>query len=557
MSYQLRPYQDQSVEAVYEAWRENASTLLVLPTGTGKTVTFAAIVKRFLPARALILAHREELIFQAKEKLEALGISCDIEMADLTATSGLFGRSECVLASVQTMHRRLSKFEPHSFGLVVVDESHHSTAASYVKILEHFKQNPDLRILGVTATPDRADEEALGQIFDSVAYDYEILDAIHDGWLVPVDQQLVQMADLDFSGIRTTAGDLNGADLAAVMEQEKAVHGICSAAIEIVGDRQAIFFASSVVHAEKACEIFNRHRPNMATFVCGTTDQEVRRQRVDQFRTGKSQILTNVGVMTEGADFPNVSVIIGARPTKSRSLYAQMAGRGLRPLPGLVDLFSTADERKSAIAQSAKPACLLLDFCGNSGKHKLMTSVDILGGKVSDEVLERVETIMAKAKGQMRMVEVLAEAEAQLKREKEEREKAELARRQRVIAKVQYQTRTVNPFDVLDLTPVRERGWDKGKVLSEKQRALLLKSGVDGDALPYAQAKQILDDMFRRWNNELATFKQCALLKKHGVDATKFTRKEATAVINRIKENGWRAPRDLFRPDINDPDCPL
>lgn len=551
MSFTLRPYQADAVTSAFERWKEDTSTLIVCPTGTGKTSIFAEIARRFSPIRSLIIAHREELIFQAKERLESLNLSTDIEMAEMTAVTGLFGSAKCVLASVQTMHRRLARFDPQQFGLLVIDEFHHATATTYRKVMDHFRKNPDLKILGVTATPDRADEEALGQVMDSVAFDYEILDAINDGWLVPVEQQRVCVKDLDFSEVRTTAGDLNGADLAAVMEQEKNVQGVVGSSIELIGDRQAILFASSVLHAEKSCEIFNRHRGGMATFICGETDKETRRVALRRFLDGETQVLTNVGVATEGFDAPNVSVILVARPTESRSLYAQMAGRGMRPVPGLVDCFADAEERKVAIAQSKKPAILLVDYVGNSGRHKLMSSADILGGKVSEDVLERAKKIGESAKGSVRMVEVLAEAEEQLRKEREQRKMADEARRARLVAKVQYSTRMVNPFDVLDISPVKERGWDKDKVLSEKQRALLLKQGIDGDAMPYAQAKQILDNIFGRWSKKLATFKQCSLLKRHGVNAAQMTMKDASVLIDKIANNHWHFTPDMMPSNAN------
>jgi superfamily II DNA or RNA helicase len=539
----LRPYQHEAVNCCFERWKEDTSTLVVVPTGGGKTQIFSEVIRRFLPQRALVLAHREELIFQAKDRIERIAaVECQVEMADLTASNDLFQRSPCVVSTVQTLHKRLARFDPMSFGLVIVDEAHHGTASSYVKILEHFKQNTDLRILGVTATPDRADEEALGQIFDSVAFDYEILDAINDGWLVPVDQQFVRVEDLDFSNIRTTDRDLNGVDLARLMEAEENLQGVCGSSINIIGNRQSILFAASVKHAEMACEIFNRHRPGMATFVCGATDKETRRERIAAFKAREVQVLCNVGIATEGSDFPDVAVILMGRPTKSRSLYAQMAGRALRPLTGLVDCFDEAEARKSAIAGSTKPSALLVDFVGNSGKHKLMTSIDILGGKVSDEAAERALAKAQKEKGQVRMVDVLEEAEEELRREKEARRLAEEARRARVVAKVQYSTRKVNPFDVLDITPVKERGWDSNKKLSEKQLAVLLKNGIDGTQMPYSQGKQLVDQIFGRWGGKLATFKQCSLLKKHypEINVKNLSMKEAGGMIDALAKNGWR-----------------
>ena len=273
--------------------------------------------------------------------------------------------------------------------MLIIDEAHHATSPSYRRVIDYYRTNPALKVLGVTATPDRADEEALGQVFQSVAFDYEVLDAIHDGWLVPIEQQMVHVEGLDYSSIRTTAGDLNGGDLAAVLEAEKNLQQMASASLAIIGQRRALVFTASVKAAEMTAEILNRHRPGMAAWVCGKTDREERRRVLAEFAAGKLQVVCNCGVLTEGFDDPGVEVVIMGRPTKSRSLYSQMVGRSTRPLPGVVDGPETAEARKAAIAASAKPSCLVVDFVGNAGKHKLITSADILGGKVSEEALER------------------------------------------------------------------------------------------------------------------------------------------------------------------------
>lgn len=538
----LRNYQSETVEAVFREWESGTiSTLVVLPTGAGKTVVFSEIIRRAQPKRCLVLAHREELIFQAREKIEKIaGIECDIEMAEMRASLSLFNQAQCVIATVQTMSRRLEQFDPYGFQVVIVDECHHSTANSYQKILNHFKINPDIRILGVTATPDRADEEALGQIFDTVAYDYEILDAIHDGWLVPVEQQMVHIADLDFSNVRTTAGDLNGADLSAVMEVEATMQGIVGSSIDILGGRQALLFAASVKQAEMSCEIFNRHRVNMATFICGTTERDKRAEIFDAFRNGKYQVLCNCGIATEGTDLPMVEVILNGRPTKSRSLYAQIAGRALRPLPGTVDGLETPDERKSAIAGSAKPSALLVDFVGNSGRHKLMSATDILGGKVSQEAVDAANEEALSAGKAVDIIELLEGKEKEIQDALEERKRLEEARKAKLVAKVSYSTQKIDPFTIYHLKPVQERGWHHGKVLSEKQRALLLKMGVDGDSMPYAQAKQLIDHQFKRWKEGLATLKQCNTLKRFGYDAAGMKMSDASSLLDRIAKNGWK-----------------
>lgn len=553
----LRPYQEEAVNSIFREWEDNASTLAVMPTGSGKSLVFAEVIRRIQPSRAMVVAHRKELIHQAQETIERhADLDCEIEMADMVAATNLFHRTPVVIASIQTLisgsqKRRYERFAPDDFGLLVIDEFHHAVGASYRAVLDHFRQNAELKVLGVTATPDRLDEEALGQICDTVAFDYEIIEAIRDGYLVPVEQQMVSIQGLDFSQIRTTAGDLNGADLAAVMENEKTMQGVVGSAIEIAGDKRTILFACSVAQARVASEIFNRHKSGLADFVCGRTPDEERTKILKSFSNGSTQILCNCGVATEGFDVPAAEVCIMARPTKSRALYAQMAGRCTRPLPGIIDGLETADERKDAIAASPKPTCLIVDFCGNSGRHKLMTTADILGGKMHDEVVELAARKAAAGRG--RMDEFLDEAEEEIaaaKRLKEiaeekERERLERLRKSRVVAHVSYAKRAVNPFDAFELSPVRERGWDSGKSLSEKQRAILLKSGIDPDSMPYGAARQLLNEQFRRWNGHLATLKQCALLKRFGYETHDLPMKEASRLIDTLAKNGWKKPVEV------------
>jgi len=177
---QLRPYQEAAVEGVYEAWQTSRATLIVQPTGTGKTIVCAHVIDRLPEGRVMVLAHREELIFQAADKIQRVtGRAPDIEMAEMRADHGpLWDRARVVVSSIQTQCAgasgapRMKRFDPADFGLVIVDEAHHATAPTYRRVVDHYRQNPDCRVLGVTATPDRHDEEALGQVFESVAYDY-------------------------------------------------------------------------------------------------------------------------------------------------------------------------------------------------------------------------------------------------------------------------------------------------------------------------------------------------------------------------------------------------
>ncbi len=483
----LRPYQSIAVDAVLRELEDRISTLVVMPTGTGKTVLFAEVIQRMPPGRIMVVAHREELITQAADKIARVtGHKPDIEMASEWADQSRFQRSRVVVSSVQTQIAgmdgagRMTRFDPQQFVLLVIDEAHHATAASYRKVIQHYRQNPELRVLGVTATPDRADEEALGQVFDSVAYDYEISDAIRDGYLVPILQRSVVVESLDLSTVRTTAGDLNGADLQAVLSREENLHGIAHPTYELARGRKTLVFADSVANAERLAEILNRHRDGCARWVCGETPKEDRRKLFADFSGGQYQFLVNVGVATEGYDEPGIEAVVLARPTKSRALFAQMVGRGTRPLPGVIDLPGLdAEGRRQAIEASAKPGVEIIDFVGNAGRHKLISVADILGGNYSDEVVARAAKKAQENPG-TDVLEGLEDAQKEIDKEKEQ---AEARRRRSVKVKASYSTSAIDPFAAFDLRPVVQRGWDSGKTLSEKQANLLRKQGIDPERI--------------------------------------------------------------------------
>ena len=541
----MRPYQESAIAGAFKAWEENTSALIVLPTGLGKTVVFSEIVRRFQPVRSMVIAHREELIFQAAEKIKRVtGLDGGVEMGELRA-DGWFGTPPpYVISTVQTQCSggdgggRMTKFLPGDFGLVVIDEAHHATAATYKRVIDYYRQNPNCKILGVTATPDRADEEALGQVFDAVAYDYQILDAINQGWLVPVQQQMVTVESMDFSSIKTTAGDLNQGELAEVMEEEDNLQRVAVPTVEICGDRRAIVFATTVKQAERLCEIINRYRPDKAVWLCGKTDKERRRKMLADFKAGVVQFVVNVGVLTEGFDDSGVEVIVMARPTKSRALYAQMAGRGTRPHDSIAHLLGDAEsdaERCAMIRESRKPACLIVDFCGNAGRHKLVTSADILGGNISDEVVEAVALEARKSGKPLDMADAL-KREQQLA---DERRRAEAARRAALKSRAAFMLTDIDPFNEWDLTPAKERGWDRHKRFTEKQKMVLMQRiGVDADTIPYGQGKQLLDEYFRRLQNGYASLKQTKCLRRWGVRApVRFD--EARRMIDR-RAQAWK-----------------
>jgi len=253
---QLRDYQSEAVTKTLESFQTKQSVLIVLATGLGKTVCAAHIAEAFLAkGRIMLLAHREELLFQGQNTLERVtGETAEVEMADLWAkksNSVLFGGSNLIVSTIQTQVAgrdggRMGRFNPNEFSLLIVDEAHHATAASYRKVLDYYKQNPNLRILGLTATPDRTDEEALGQVFDEVAFEYDIANGIDGGWLVPIMQQAVHIESLDYSAVRTTAGELNGKDLGEVLEFEENLHGMATPVLELCGDKKTLIFTATV-----------------------------------------------------------------------------------------------------------------------------------------------------------------------------------------------------------------------------------------------------------------------------------------------------------------------
>ena len=544
----LRDYQEEAAEGVFREWQEHTSALVVLPTGLGKTVLFADVIRRMHErgARAMVLAHREELITQAADKIRRVtGLDAQIEMGEYHVTP-MFGVMPPVVVSTVQTHcaggdgaGRMSKFDPADFGLVVIDEAHHATSGTYRRCLDWYGQNPDCKVLGVTATPDRADEAALGQVFESVAYEYGVLDAINNGWLVPIEQQMVTVGSLDFSNIRTTAGDLNQGDLAEVMESERNLQGVAVPTVEICGERRAIVFAATVEQAERLCEIINRYRPNKAAWVCGKTDKDDRRRMLADFKAGRLQYIVNVGVLTEGFDDAGVEVVVMARPTKSRALYAQMAGRGTRPaeeVAGMLGDVPTAAERCAMIRGSSKPSCLIVDFAGNAGRHKLCCSADILGGNVGDDVVAEVARRVRENGKPMDMAEELAKVKAEV----EARKKREAATRAGLQARAQFLTTKIDPFDQWDLTPAQERGWDRNRHFSAKQSQVLLERiGVDPEKIPYRQGKQLLDEYFRRLQGGMASLKQAALLKRSGFHMP-LRHDMAGRMIGRMRERqGW------------------
>lgn len=492
----LRDYQIEAVFGIYRHLHQRRSTLAVLATGLGKTVIAAEVAALWPPenGRVLFLAHRKELIEQGAASIGLhIDDACGIEMGSQSESrnqDGWAGLGKVLVGSVQTLCRanRLKPYRPEDFGLVITDEAHHATATTYRRIYGHFQQNENCRFLGITATPDRADEEKLGQIFETVAYKKDILDGINDGWLVPIRQKYIQVQELDFSNCRTTAGDLNERDLERAMaganadeigdesheltadelearqRQEKMLHAVADPTIREANGRPGIVFCVTVDHAEKLAEVMRRYGVTAETVTQGTSP-EMRTDHIAAFKRGSLQFLVGVGVFTEGFDAPNAAVIAVARPTKSRALYTQMVGRGTRPDPTAVNGIDDAEARKNAIASSSKPFATVLDFVGNSGKHKLISTLDILGDAYPADLRAEAERLMRteaetdpfealkQAEERREKMRQLRAAEEKRKREEAQRRYEELRKRaeeeerlRHLRAESRYQSSDVDPF---------------------------------------------------------------------------------------------------------------
>ncbi len=531
----MRYYQTLASEATRASFLENRSALVVMATGLGKTVLFADIAANWSDGRVLVVAHREELIAQARATLErTTGEFVGTEKAEYRC-----GNERIVVTSVQTMSRRLENFSPEHFSLIIIDEAHRAPAPSYVKILDHFSY---AKVLGVTATPDRADEKAMGAVFDDVSFVMDITDGIDAGYLVPIKGQQVFVEEVDLSGVSTVSGDLAQGELDE--EMLKATESVVQKTHELAGREQVIVFTPGVRSAHAMAERMNAIAPGSSIAIDGGTDPDERRFLVKGFKDRRYQFLFNCAVATEGFDAPATSIVAIARPTKSRSLYAQMCGRGTRVLPGVVDGLEgpeLAEQRKVAIAASAKPHATILDFVGNSGKHSLVGPVDVLGGDYSEEELQAAKRKMqdefADGDGQARDVhKALKEARSELR--------AMAARMQAAKAKVKAQVSAFDPFKAL--------GLDREQVISTRfgsqpitdgQAGFLIHRGLDEETvrkMDKRTASKLIQKAKKRQELGLATLKQMKALSRYVPASENLTFAAASNALNYISSCNWR-----------------
>jgi len=538
----LRDYQRRIAGQALQFLAAGKSPLTVAATGTGKTSIAAAVVRDF-PGRVLWIAHRIELVRQAIERLEhVLGERVNAETA-----SSYSDRGRVVVASKDTVRhpsrlQRLSNYD--GFELIVVDECHHSPARTYQTIFDAY---PNALRYGLTATPGRLDKRGLGS-FDCSTEPFGIVEASREGWLVPIRAKREKVKSVDLSGVRVSAGDFNQAELDAVYRSEESLHAIGRAILDRLGHGPCLHFATTVGTAERQAEVINRYRPGTARVVHGNTPELERRTCFSELGT-RYQVLVNVGVATEGTDLPSVAVISMGRATKSQSLFQQMLGRGLRPLPGVVDISGTAQERLAAIAASQKPHCLVLDFVGSTGRHSVATAVDGLSATETDSdrsssaAVDRVKQRL-EAGEELELAGALAaeiEAEQDRQEKRRKRKERELARRLEITGQVVLESRDVRLIglggdiadtdqarSVLDGPPTPEQVQELGRLGSTFER---LETARDARRRILELRKQL----------DLASPKQVALITRHMPDKVRpgLTRKQAGFWISQITKR-WR-----------------
>jgi superfamily II DNA or RNA helicase len=514
----LRDYQAHRAEQAVALLRSGQSVLSVMATGTGKTVVGASIVHA-MPGRWLWVAHRIELVKQAKAALERLtGEHVEEE------TPGKYSSdARIVVASKDTVRtaKRLDRLKSYGrFDGIVFDECHHSPAASYQVIVRAY---PGAVCLGLTATPGRMDGAAL-KLFNARTDPYGIVEASKDAWLVPIVAKRARIKTIDVSGISTTAGDFTPSELRDLLASETNLTAMVAALRDSCGDRPTIAYAVSVDVAQKLAELMGPQ----ARVVHGGTEEMLRAELFRDF--GKRyQYLFNVAVATEGTDLPAAACIAMCRPTKSESLFQQMLGRGLRPEPGLTGKDSNV--RRDWISNSRKPDCLVLDFVGNTGKHSVATAVDLF--TTDKDVRERVVKRLA-ADETLTIAEVVELETARVAKVRAVREHK---------AKLKVEKIDTELVDTM-LIGMGGEEWSETQDLTSavqpKQLEMMRKLGIPTkDATTAGEARRLIMDV--RKLRGLASPKQLDFLRKHKPSAVteNLQKKTANFLISQLIR-GWK-----------------
>ncbi len=521
---ELRPYQQQAKDAIFSEWENGIKkTLLVLPTGCGKTIVFAKVAEECVKggSRVLILAHRGELLDQAADKIgKSTGLGCATEKAEQTCLGSWF---RIVVGSVQSMMRekRLNQFPNDYFNTIIIDEAHHCISDSYQKVLGHF---PDAEVLGVTATPDRGDMQNLGMVFESLAYEYTLPKAIKEGYLSPIKAVTIPLK-IDMSAVGVQAGDFKSGDIATALDPY--LESIAEEMEKYCSNKKTVVFLPLVKTSQKFRDILNNHGFKAAEV---NGDSKDRAEILEAFDKDQYNVLCNSMLLTEGWDCPSVDCIVVLRPTKVRSLYCQMVGRGTRLSP-----------------ETNKDHLLLLDFLWHTERHELCHPASLICE--SAEVAQKMTENMEKDAGCVIDIEeaektasedVVAQREEALAKQLSEMKR----RKKKLVDPLQFEM-SIQAEDLSGYVPAF--GWEMAPP-SDGQKKTLEKLGILPDAIENAgKASKILDRLDKRRREGLTTPKQIRFLESRGFQHVGTWQFEtAKNMIDRIAGNGWRVPSGII-----------
>lgn len=518
---ELRPYQEEAKQAVFTQWEGSVNrTLLVLPTGCGKTIVFAKIAEECVcqGKRVLILAHRGELLDQAADKIrKSTGLGCALEKAESSCIGSWF---RIVVGSVQTMMRekRLGQFSDDYFDTIIIDEAHHCISDSYQRVLQHF---PEAEVLGVTATPDRGDMRDMGEYFESIAYEYTLQKAIKEGYLSPI-RALTLPLKMDLTGVGISAGDFKAGDLGTALDPY--LDQIAEEMKNYCADRKTVVFLPLVKTSQKFRDVLCEHGFRAAEV---NGESQDRAEILQAFDRGDYNVLCNSMLLTEGWDCPSVDCVVVLRPTKVRSLYSQMVGRGTRLFPG-------------------KDHLLLLDFLWHTERHELCHPASLICE--SEEVAQKMTENLEKEAGLAIDIEeaertaaedVVAQREEALAKQLAEMKK----RKKKLVDPLQFEM-SIQAEDLSGYVP--SFGWEMAPP-SDKQKSTLEKLGISADQIDNAgKAAKLLDRLDKRRTEGLTTPKQIRFLESRGFQHVGTWQFEtAKNMIDRIAAAGWKIPHGI------------
>ncbi len=519
---ELRPYQQEAKDSVFEQWEKVNKTLVVLPTGCGKTIVFAKVTEECVRRgkRVLILAHRGELLDQASDKIaKTTGLRCALEKAESTCLGSWY---RITVGSVQSLQRekRLTQFDKDYFGTIIIDEAHHCITDGYQKILQYFS---DAKVLGVTATPDRGDMRNLGEYFESLAYEYTLPKAIREGYLSPIKALTIPL-QLDLSGVSMQSGDFKAGEIATALDPY--LYQIADEMAKYCQDRKTVVFLPLVKTSQKFRDILNEKGFKAAEVNGESRD---RAEILEAFDKDEYNVLCNSMLLTEGWDCPSVDCVVVLRPTKVRSLYSQMVGRGTRLYPG-------------------KQGLLLLDFLWHTERHELCHPANLICE--SEEVARKMTENLEEAAGcpiDIEEAEKTAAEDVVTQREEALAQKlAEMKRRKKKLVDPLQFEMSIQAEDLSGYKP--SFGWEMSPP-TDGQKATLEKLGILPDEIDnQGKAAKLLDRLHKRSEEGLTTPRQIRCLERYGfqhVGTWQFD--SAKKLIDRIAANGWKVPGDINR----------